>query len=60
METLTKWYLKLSEGERGQTMTEYVLIIAAVAVAGYTAYVSLAGGITNIVSSVTSTLSGSV
>lgn len=60
MDTLVRWYVKLREGKRGQTMTEYVLIIAAVAVAGYTAYVSLEGGIQGLITSVTSTLSGSV
>ncbi len=29
--------VKLRESNKGQTMTEYVLIIAAIAVAGYTA-----------------------
>jgi Flp pilus assembly pilin Flp len=43
---------------KGQTMTEYVLIVAAIAVAGYTAYVGLEGGINTIIVSVTSTLSG--
>jgi Flp pilus assembly pilin Flp len=33
-----------------------VLIIAAIAVAGYTAYVGLEGGINNIISNVTNTL----
>ncbi len=60
MDTMLRWYIKLRESKRGQTMTEYVLIIAAVAVAGYTAYVSLEGGIKGIITSVTSTLSGSV
>jgi Flp pilus assembly pilin Flp len=46
------------EGGVGQTMTEYVLIIAAIAVAGYTAYVGLEGGINTIIANVTSTLSG--
>jgi Flp pilus assembly pilin Flp len=43
--------------EPGQTMTEYVLIIAAIAVAGYTAYLGLEGGIQGIITSVTTTLS---
>lgn len=42
---------------KGQTMTEYVLIIAAIAIAGYTAYVGLEGGINAIISNVTATLS---
>ena len=34
------------------------MIIAAIAVAGYTAYVGLEGGINNIIANVTATLSG--
>ena len=45
------------ESRKGQTMTEYVLIIAAIAVAGYTAYVGLEGGINGIIANVTATLS---
>lgn len=45
------------EVRKGQTMTEYVLIIAAIAVAGYTAYVGLEGGIQTLITSVTTTLS---
>jgi Flp pilus assembly pilin Flp len=39
-------------------MTEYVLIIAAIAVAGYIAYQGLEGGINTIISNVTATLKG--
>ena len=39
-----------------QTMTEYVLIIAAIAVAGYVAYQGLEGGIASIITSVTNSL----
>jgi Flp pilus assembly pilin Flp len=49
--------VKIRESRKGQTMTEYVLIVAAIAVAGYTAYVGLEGGINNIIANVTSTLS---
>jgi Flp pilus assembly pilin Flp len=45
------------ESKNGQTMTEYVLIIAAIAVAGYLAYQGLEGGINAIISNVTATLS---
>jgi Flp pilus assembly pilin Flp len=48
----------LRENQSGQTMTEYVLIIAAIAVAGYIAYQGLEGGINTIISNVTATLSG--
>ncbi len=42
--------------QRGQTMTEYVLIIAAVAVAGYVAYQGLETGINGIITKVTASL----
>ena len=49
---------RVRENRPGQTMTEYVLIIAAIAVAGYIAYQGLEGGINTIIANVTSTLSG--
>jgi len=55
---LRKALRKTRECMRGQTMTEYVLIIAAVAVAGYVAYQGLEGGINTIITSVTNTLKG--
>ena len=55
---LRKALRKARERMRGQTMTEYVLIIAAVAVAGYVAYQGLEGGINTIITSVTNTLKG--
>jgi Flp pilus assembly pilin Flp len=39
-------------------MTEYALIIAAIAVAGYTAYTALEGGINTPVMNVKNTLAG--
>jgi hypothetical protein len=39
-------------------MTEYVLIVAAIAAAGYVAYKGLEGGINTLVSGVTTTLKG--
>ena len=56
MNYINNLIVKVRESKKGQTMTEYVLIIAAIAVAGYTAYVGLEGGINNIISNVTSTL----
>ncbi len=41
----------------GQTMTEYVLIIAAIAVAGYVAYQGLEVGINGLIAKVTASLS---
>ena len=56
MNYLNKLIVRIRESKKGQTMTEYVLIIAAIAVAGYTAYVGLEGGINNIIANVTATL----
>jgi len=57
MKYLSRMLVRTRESRKGQTMTEYVLIIAAIAIAGYTAYVGLEGGINNIIVNVTSTLS---
>jgi len=53
-----KLMVRVRESKQGQTMTEYVLIIAAIAVAGYIAYQGLEGGINSIIANVTATLSG--
>jgi Flp pilus assembly pilin Flp len=60
MTFVTKMYVLLSEAghhRAGQTMTEYVLIIAAIAVAGYVAYQGLEVGINGIIAKVTTSLS---
>ena len=51
--------IRLMESKRsqsGQTMTEYVLIVAAIAVAGYIAYQGLETGINGIIVKVTASL----
>ena len=58
MNYINKLMVRVRESKKGQTMTEYVLIIAAIAVAGYIAYQGLEGGINSIIANVTSTLSG--
>jgi Flp pilus assembly pilin Flp len=55
---INKLIVRVRESKKGQTMTEYVLIIAAIAVAGYIAYQGLEGGINTIISNVTTTLKG--
>jgi len=56
MNYINQLMARVRESKKGQTMTEYVLIIAAIAVAGYIAYQGLEGGINSIISSVTTTL----
>jgi Flp pilus assembly pilin Flp len=56
MNYINKLMVRLRESKTGQTMTEYVLIIAAIAVAGYIAYQGLEAGINTIISNVTATL----
>jgi Flp pilus assembly pilin Flp len=59
MSFLTTIYSRIVEArrsQRGQTMTEYVLIIAAIAVAGYVAYEGLETGINGIITKVTGSL----
>jgi Flp pilus assembly pilin Flp len=58
MKYFNRFRSRVRESQPGQTMTEYVLIIAAIAVAGYIAYQGLEGGINSIIANVTSTLSG--
>jgi Flp pilus assembly pilin Flp len=58
MQYLNELVVRVRGSRKGQTMTEYVLIIAAIAVAGYLAYQGLEGGINTIISNVTATLSG--
>lgn len=57
MKSVDKLIVGVRESQTGQTMTEYVLIIAAIAVAGYIAYQGLEGGINTIITNVTATLS---
>ncbi len=58
MKCINRLMVRVRESKTGQTMTEYVLIIAAIAVAGYIAYQGLEGGINTIISNVTATLKG--
>jgi Flp pilus assembly pilin Flp len=48
--------VEAKRNQRGQTMVEYVLIIAAIAVAGYVAYEGLETGINGIITKVTASL----
>jgi Flp pilus assembly pilin Flp len=58
-ETAMDWLTRLCVGIRrrdGQSMTEYALIMAAIAVAAYVAYTALGTSIVNEISSVTQNL----
>jgi len=52
MDTLRKLYVKANEFARGQTMTEYALILAAVAVVVYAGYQTLGTTINTMLSTV--------
>lgn len=59
MNFIRRMMVRLTEAKRnqaGQTMTEYVLIVAAIAVAGYIAYQGLETGIEGIITKVTASL----
>ena len=56
MNTITKMYVKVQNMRRGQTMTEYALILAAVAVVVFITYEVMGQDITKMVNSVDSAL----
>jgi Flp pilus assembly pilin Flp len=49
---LLKLYVTLTEYPRGQTMTEYALILATIAVAAYVAYQGLGTKISDLANTV--------
>ncbi len=56
MDAITRMVVKVRESERGQTMTEYALILAAVAVIVYVGYQAMGTTISSVLSSVDSQL----
>jgi len=56
MELLTKLYVKAREEARGQTMTEYALILAAVAVVVFVGFQAMGTNIQTLLNSVDSSL----
>lgn len=52
MDTIRKLYVKADQFARGQTMTEYALILAAVAVVVYAGYQTLGTTINGLLTSV--------
>ena len=55
-EMLTRMYVKVREYHRGQTMTEYALILAAVAIVVYITYLVMGQDIGKLVNNVDSAL----
>ncbi|HYB91226.1 MAG TPA: Flp family type IVb pilin [Candidatus Binataceae bacterium] len=56
MDLITKLYIRIREGSRGQTMTEYALILAAVGVVVVAGYRTMGSTITTLLTSVDSQL----
>ena len=52
MEAIRKLYVKAERFARGQTMTEYALILAAVAVVVFAGYQTMGGDITTLLNTV--------
>jgi Flp pilus assembly pilin Flp len=52
MEKITRLFVKVSEYHRGQTMTEYALILSAVAVVVFVGYQTMGTDIGNLLTSV--------
>ena len=53
---VNKWIVWIRESNHGQTMTEYALILAAVAVVVFAAYQAMGTTISSVLSSVDSQL----
>jgi Flp pilus assembly pilin Flp len=56
MDKITRMYVKVREYQRGQTMAEYALILAAVAVIVYAGYQTMGTKITTLLGTVNSDL----
>ncbi len=58
MRRLINLYVKVRELHKGQTMTEYALILAAIAVVVFVTYETMGQDISSMVSKVDSALTG--
>ncbi len=56
MEKITRLFVKVREYQRGQTMTEYALILAAVAVVVFLGYQTMGTTVKSVLNSVDSQL----
>ena len=52
MDKLTRMFVRMTEGERGQTMAEYALIMSAVAVVVFVAYRKMGTTVTTLLGTV--------
>ncbi len=52
MNTLTKWTAKIKQSQPAQTMTEYALILSAVAVVVFLGYQTMATAIGTLITTV--------
>jgi Flp pilus assembly pilin Flp len=52
MEAISKFFVRVREYQRGQTMAEYALILSAVAVVVFVGYETMGTTITSLLSSV--------
>lgn len=59
MNLLTRFFIKLRMARKGQTMTEYALILAAVAIVVFAAYQVMGQQITTLVNKVDNALGAS-
>jgi Flp pilus assembly pilin Flp len=59
MDTIRSMYVKMSNLRRGQTMTEYALILAAIAVVVFISYQVMGQSINTMVNKVNSSLTSS-
>jgi Flp pilus assembly pilin Flp len=56
MDSLIKFFVKAREAQKGQTMTEYALILAAVAVVVFVTYEVMGQDINSLVNSIDKSL----
>jgi len=52
VELIAKWYVRASEFKKGQTMTEYALILSAVAVVVFAGYQTMGGKINGLLNTI--------
>jgi len=52
MDFVTRMYVRVREGHQGQTMTEYAMILSAVAVVVFIGYQTMGTTLTNLLTSV--------